>query len=429
MTPKVSVILISKNVGEYIRECLQSVIDQTLKDIEILCIDAFSTDGTREVINEFASQDNRVSLYDDTKGSTGFSNNLGIKLSKGKYIAFVETDDFIKSNMIEELYDAAEKYDCDYVKSDYYAFWTTDDGERIFRKRKTFEDENLYNKLVVPREHIEVATGDWYLWKGLYKKSFLIEDNIRFSETKGAAFQDIGFLHQTTSKAERALYLPSYHYCYCVDREGSSSNSSKMMRYAWQEFDRLLSISEEDNNVIDLFYARMAKSFVCCYRGADVHADEDKEDAGIDYKSWFIERLKIGVKDGYLTENSIPSGLWYKLLRVLYGLTHSSLDEVSLVQFIQRKSDADIAIFGCGSYGYDAYRKLSGDGFKIRAFIDNDNVLWGKSVNGVKIDTPDNISDYPADMRIIIANEVYYDEIKEQLLEKGVARERIYIYE
>ncbi len=109
MNVKVSVIMPSLNVASYIDECMQSVLSQTLGNIEVLCIDAGSTDGTIEKLQAYADSDSRVKLIHSTQRSYGYQVNLGISVATGEYIAIVETDDFIKANMYEALYFAAEK--------------------------------------------------------------------------------------------------------------------------------------------------------------------------------------------------------------------------------------------------------------------------------------------------------------------------------
>ena len=101
--PKVSVIMPSLNVVQYIQECMESVVRQTLSDIEIICVDAGSTDGTLEILQEFAKKDQRMSIIVSDKKSYGYQMNLGLKAAKGEYIGIVETDDFIEPNMYEDL--------------------------------------------------------------------------------------------------------------------------------------------------------------------------------------------------------------------------------------------------------------------------------------------------------------------------------------
>ena len=102
--PKISIIMPALNVGAYIRECLHSVIEQTLEDIEIIVVDAGSTDGTLEIINEFALVDKRIQVVHSKIKSYGYQLNLGFSLAKADYIGIVETDDYIMKDMYECLY-------------------------------------------------------------------------------------------------------------------------------------------------------------------------------------------------------------------------------------------------------------------------------------------------------------------------------------
>ena len=123
MTIKVSVILPSLNVSPYIEECLQSVRRQTLREIEILCIDAGSTDGTREIIAAHAAEDSRIRLLGSKIRSVGYQVNLGLTAARGEYIGIVETDDYIAPGMYELLYAAAQAHRAEIVLNDYQAFW------------------------------------------------------------------------------------------------------------------------------------------------------------------------------------------------------------------------------------------------------------------------------------------------------------------
>ena len=97
--PKISIIMPSLNVAAYIRECIESVINQTITDIEILCIDAGSTDGTLEILEEYAIKDSRIRLIKSDKKSYGYQINTGIDMAMGEYLGIVETDDCIETDM------------------------------------------------------------------------------------------------------------------------------------------------------------------------------------------------------------------------------------------------------------------------------------------------------------------------------------------
>lgn len=106
--PLVSVIMPSLNVVKYIDECIQSVLNQSLKEIGIICVDAGSTDGTYERLKEYETNDSRVRVILSDKRSYGYQVNLGIKESNAKYIGIVETDDYVDENMFGILYHRAK---------------------------------------------------------------------------------------------------------------------------------------------------------------------------------------------------------------------------------------------------------------------------------------------------------------------------------
>ena len=115
-SPKISVIIPVYNTEKYLRQCLDSVVNQTLKDIEIICINDGSTDNSLQILNEYASSDNRIKLINliANKG-VSFARNFGIRLSKGRYIGFVDSDDWIDLSFYENLYLTTKKQDSDII--------------------------------------------------------------------------------------------------------------------------------------------------------------------------------------------------------------------------------------------------------------------------------------------------------------------------
>lgn len=435
--PKLSVIMPSLNVGNSIRESVSSVLGQTLQDIEILCIDAGSTDGTWEILNELAEADARVHVYHSTLKSYGYQVNQGIRLAKGKYIAVVETDDYIDSGMYKKLYRVAQYYDCDYVKSDYFFYWTQIDKKRFFVKRKMFLDDDIYDRVIEPVRYSEVSSSDWYLWNGIYRTNFVLENQIYFHETPGAAFQDIGFLYYTSIYAKRALYLKDAFYRYCIDREESSSNSGKALEYACQEF-RALEEEKEvrrnvDNDTLRALYIRMSRSFIYSYPELDWgNEGEIRETHRLSY-SWFQERLRWAIKNRMLTCETVHSEIWSKLCALLeseqnYYERIKKRNE-NLIRRFGKERKYPIVIFGCGHYGFLAYKWLKKRQYSVVAFMDNDQELWGKTINEIVIRNPEDIALLGNDVRYCVANALYYEDIRKQILQKGIKEEKIVVLE
>ena len=125
---KVSVIMPSLNVVNYIEDCIDSVINQNMKDIEIICVDAYSTDGTLEKLCDYQKADSRIIIIKSDVKSYGYQVNLGITAAKGEYIAIIETDDLIKEGMLSELYQKAKNNNLDYIKCEFAYMWKDTEG-------------------------------------------------------------------------------------------------------------------------------------------------------------------------------------------------------------------------------------------------------------------------------------------------------------
>lgn len=121
-TVKVSVLVPCCNVSAFVRECLESIVGQTLKEIEIICINDGSTDNTLDIIQEFAARDSRIRVLDKKNSGYGDSMNKGLEMARGEYIGIVESDDFVEPGMFEKLYSAAKANDLDICRSQYWSY-------------------------------------------------------------------------------------------------------------------------------------------------------------------------------------------------------------------------------------------------------------------------------------------------------------------
>lgn len=247
--PKVSVIMPSLNVVNYIEQAVKSVIDQTLSDIEILCVDAGSNDGTLEILQDFADEDSRVRIIMSDKKSYGYQMNLGVSQATGEYIGIVETDDYIKADMYERLYEIAVNNDLDFVKSDYYKFWQVHKHEVYMQVAPGEED---YNRLIDGSRREDFFRYSSLNWTGIYKRSYLVDNNICHSETPGASYQDIGFWLLNMSMAKRAMWIPEAFYMYRQDNPASSMKNREKMLCSAYEYDRVLEILR--SNKLDVAY-------------------------------------------------------------------------------------------------------------------------------------------------------------------------------
>lgn len=232
---KVSIVVPVCNVEQYLRECLDSCINQTLQDIEIICVNDGSSDGSLEILKEYAKSDNRVKVIDKDNAGYGHAMNIGMDMAQGEYIGIVESDDFVELDMYEELYETAEKNKADWVKGDFKRFIETE-NQRMFSYIKSAWD-SFYGKILNPQDKFEVFKFNMQTWSGIYKKDFIVENNIRHNETPGASFQDNGFCYKTYCHAKRIYYLNKSFYCYRFDNPNSSIHNPGKTDAIITEFD------------------------------------------------------------------------------------------------------------------------------------------------------------------------------------------------
>ncbi|MFK0400660.1 glycosyltransferase family 2 protein, partial [Campylobacter jejuni] len=256
--PKISVIIPSYNSAKYIKECLDSVIFQSLKEIEILCIDAYSIDGTIDILKSYEKQDSRIKIIFSKKKSLGYQINLGLKKAKGEYFTIVESDDYVKIDMCEKLYRLARNQDCQVVKSDFIGF-EDKEKERIFKNLPICYDQALYNKKTNSYLNPSIIINSWNMnQSSLYKMDFIKKYDIRANETKGASYQDIGLWFQILSLASSIYFYKEGFYFYRQDNENASVKSKDKIYCVCDEFeflDKFLNKNLElKSRLQDVFY-------------------------------------------------------------------------------------------------------------------------------------------------------------------------------
>lgn len=235
--PKVSVVVPIYNVEEYLDLALESVKRQTLKDIEIICVNDGSTDRSLEIIRKWAEGDDRFVIIDKKNGGYGVAMNTGIERATGEYIGILEPDDFLPLHMFEDLYKAAKDHDLDIVKADFYRFTTGETGNVRLVYNKLDASGEWYDKVVDPSMTPELTRFIMNTWAGIYKRSFLIDNDIKHNTTPGASFQDNGFFWKTTVCAKKAMFINRPYYLNRRDNPNSSVNSKGKVYAANVEYD------------------------------------------------------------------------------------------------------------------------------------------------------------------------------------------------
>lgn len=240
--PKVSILIPCYNVEKYIRQCLESVVNQTLQDIEIICINDGSTDSTLEILREYENNDNRIKVISKHNSGYGASMNIGLETAKGEYVGIVESDDYAELDMFEILYNEAKNNTLDIVRSNFYLY-----NSKLDTNEKLDQSWVKHNKIYSPIEEELVFFQQPSIWANLYNREFLNNNNIRFLETPGASYQDVAFTFKVYACAKRFKMIENAFLHYRIDNENSSINSTNKLYCVCDEYREIANFVKNTN--------------------------------------------------------------------------------------------------------------------------------------------------------------------------------------
>lgn len=240
--PKVSVIIPVYNVEKYLRECLDSVVNQTLKDIEIICINDGSTDGSLKILEEYAKSDERIKIIDKPNSGYGASMNLGLEAAISEYIGIVESDDFVEFYMFEKLYKTACANNLDLVRCRYYEYTTAENSNNLIENKWVPKNE-IYCPLQEQAPFWQAPA----IWCNLVKKELIEKNRIRFLETPGASYQDTSFAFKLYASSKRFMMIEDSLLHYRVDNINSSVNSTDKAFFVNKEYAEIVDFSFRQN--------------------------------------------------------------------------------------------------------------------------------------------------------------------------------------
>ena len=225
----VSIIVPIYNAGPYLEQCLDSIVGQTHKDLEIILLNDGSTDDSLTTIRRYAENDGRIKMIDKQNQGYGATCNRGLAEATGTWISIVEPDDWIEPGMYADMLAFAAKFadegtPLDIVKTPYWRIWMPDTKQQ--RKLNCSYKDRIHP----PKQPFAIADAAHLLchhpsiWSAIYRKSFLDEHNIRFKEIPGAGWADNPFLVETLCQTDRIGYFDTAYYCYREETPEKSKN-------------------------------------------------------------------------------------------------------------------------------------------------------------------------------------------------------------
>ena len=225
--PKVSVIIPIYNTERYLRQCLDSVVNQTLRDIEIICVNDGSTDGSLKILKEYEAKDKRIKLLTQKKTNAGSARNNGLFIASGEYLSFLDSDDYFELTMLEHMYECAKKRRADIVVCELKVF-NEDTGE-VASVDWHIRKELLPSKMVFSFRDIKknaflCITAS--VWDKLIKRDLVMKNQLCFQSQQ--VYEDTVFAYSAMISAERITILKEFLVYY---RKRSTNDSNIDIRY------------------------------------------------------------------------------------------------------------------------------------------------------------------------------------------------------
>lgn len=235
---KLSIIVPVYNTEKYLNRCIDSIINQTLKDIEIIIVDDGSKEKCALLCDEISKTDLRIKVVHKENGGLGFARNSGIEVATGEYIGFVDSDDYIDKSMYETLYNSVKKYNADlaisgisFVGGNMFSESGEDVKKSYFDEYTTFVDEDMKKLLLgvvgaLPNEPDDSRYGV-SVCKNIFKTSLIRERNIEFLSEREILSEDTLFMVDFIKSAKCAVGVPGAYYCYCRNEDSLSKSYNK----------------------------------------------------------------------------------------------------------------------------------------------------------------------------------------------------------
>lgn len=325
--PYLSVIIPIFNAEPYLAQCLDSILAQTHRELDIVCLNDGSTDDSLAIMQGYAERDERVRVIDKQNQGYGATCNRGLEEARGTWISIIEPDDWIEPSMYADMLAFAATLDepADIVKTPYWRIWMPDTPEQ--RKLNC-----SYRSRIKPqrqpfaiRDAAHLLTHHPSIWSAIYRKEFLDAHSIRFREYPGAGWADNPFLLETLCQTDRIAYLDKPYYCYREETPEKSKsfalNNTLLPLERWNDMmDVLEGIDMHDEAVLRAHNSRGFTYLSGILEEVPLSRDDVHEAA-----TRMFERMNASL---VLSDTEIPPGC-KRMFAELCGLPEPRVSNVS----------------------------------------------------------------------------------------------------
>ena len=257
MKDLVSVVVPVYKVEKYLTECVESIVGQTYKNLEIILVDDGSPDNCPKMCDDWAKQDKRIKVIHKPNGGLMAAWVDGVKICNGKYVCFVDSDDYVKKDFVEKLYEGLINNSADVCACNYLEVSETDVNYRKFVNKNCVVQvsDNVDNLVLTFNEKLEVSTPHCR-WNKIYKKDVIL-DSFKYLDTRVTMGEDLNLTFYVLGVSKKCAFIEDFLYCYRIINN-SMSHKPKDNWFSYEKLLwKLLEINEKENMEMDRFICSM----------------------------------------------------------------------------------------------------------------------------------------------------------------------------
>lgn len=429
---KVSVIMPVYNSEKYLKECLNSVLDQTLKQMQIICVDDGSADRSLDILNNY-SRDNKniLILHTEHKGAS-HARNMGLKYAEGAYVIVLDSDDLYDKSMLDEMYACAIEYDADVVVCESDQDLVTEDNflGNVLEKYMEQYRESPFTMRNLPME-------GWQWWESgpcnkLCRKKFLVENEIEFQELKSA--NDVYYASMVMLLAKRIIHTnsfkPFYHYRR-VANDGQISNS-RSLDDIYKAYEKTFAAMTK-LGIVDEYYEQY---YVAVFNRIVMHLASMRGDVESNQRfyTFFAEsgmrrigleqvskKGKLGLYRKYINyfKDYTFASEWYRKMHPI-GL---QLEQKGMSDIEDMCKKNKVALWGMGAKGNAIVEVLRRNQIFLKGLIDNDKRKQGSLVYGYVVSSYQQLMNHIE--IVIVTNKDNFASICGDIYRSGKIKQRV----
>ena len=319
--PLLTVLVPVYNAAPYLRQALDSLTHQTLRDLEILCINDGSTDDSLAILKSYQAADPRFRLLDKPNTGYGDSMNQGIKLARGRYLGILEPDDWLELDAFSRLTQLAAWHRAEVVKANYFKEFTTTStttpASQASKTSKSLKTSEIRprdtGKLIDPRHDRRVFTFAPAIWSAIYRRDFLLDNHLEFLPTPGASYQDLGFSFKVWTLARRVVLTDAAYYHYRLDNANSSVHSPGKANCVVEEYASIYQFLTDHHLLTEFGHTAAAAKF----RNYHWNLQRLSPDLAQSFYRTMYSELKAASAAGFLHRADFSPAHWAALQLIL----------------------------------------------------------------------------------------------------------------